>query len=137
MTKILFWMDLPLILGFGAFIVAQRQWNFRYLVGLGLALGGFTLWGLARIQLGKSFSVRAEARALVTTGLYSRFRHPVYLFGGLTYAGLFLAWGKLIPGLCFALIYPTYQTLRSKKEDAVLEQAFGEEYRRYRAGTWL
>ncbi len=137
MTKILAWIDLPLILGFGSFVVAQWQWSFRYLLGLGLALGGCALWGLARVQLGKSFSVRPEARALVTTGLYSKFRHPVYLFGGVTYAGLFLAWGKLIPGLCFVLLYPPYQIVRSKKEDAVLEKAFGEEYRRYRAGTWF
>jgi protein-S-isoprenylcysteine O-methyltransferase Ste14 len=137
MANILFWIDLPFILGFGAFIVAHSPWSSRYAVGLALALGGFTLWGLARLQLGKSFSVRPEAKALVTTGLYSKFRHPVYLFGGITYAGVFLAWGKLIPGLCFALIYPIYQTLRSKKENAVLEQAFGEDYRRYRAGTWF
>ena len=137
MTKVMFWIDLPIILGFGAFIVSQWQWDFRYLMGLGLALAGCTLWGLARVQLGKSFSVRAEAKALVTTGLYSRFRHPVYVFGGVAYAGLFLAWGKLIPGLVFALIYPIYQTLRARKEDAILEQAFGEEFRRYKAGTWI
>jgi protein-S-isoprenylcysteine O-methyltransferase Ste14 len=62
-----------------------------------MAAVGFALWLTARIQLGKSFSVRARARALVTTGLYSKFRHPIYLFGGVAYAGLLIAWGKLIP----------------------------------------
>ena len=31
---------------------------------------------------------------LVTSGLYSRFRHPVYLFGTLAYAGVVIAWGR-------------------------------------------
>jgi protein-S-isoprenylcysteine O-methyltransferase Ste14 len=45
----------------------------------------------------KSFSVRAEAKALVTTGLYSKFRNPVHLFGRVAYTGLFIAWGALLP----------------------------------------
>jgi protein-S-isoprenylcysteine O-methyltransferase Ste14 len=102
-----------------------------------MAVVSFTLWMFARIQLGRSFSVRAEAKALVTTGLYSKFRHPVYLFGELAFAGLFLAWGKPIPALVyFALFIPT-QIVRARKEERVLEQAFGDEYRRYRARTWF
>ena len=73
---------------------------------------------------------------LVTKGLYSKFRHPIYLFRGIAFLGLFIAWGKLIPLLCFLLIYPL-QILRARKEEKVLEQAFGEEYRRYKAGTWF
>jgi protein-S-isoprenylcysteine O-methyltransferase Ste14 len=102
-----------------------------------MAVVGFTLWMLARIQLGSSFSVRAQAKALVTTGLYSKLRHPIYLFGGLAYLGLFLAWGKLLLTLAFlALIIPR-QIVRLRKEEAVLEKAFGDEYRRYRANTWF
>ena len=102
-----------------------------------MAAVGFALWLTARIQLGQSFSVRARARALVTTGLYSKFRHPIYLFGGIAYAGLFIAWGELIPLVCFVLFYPIFQILRLRKEQSVMEQAFGEEYRRYKASTWF
>jgi protein-S-isoprenylcysteine O-methyltransferase Ste14 len=101
-----------------------------------MAVLGFALWMVARVQLGKSFSVRAQARALVTTGLYSKFRHPIYLFGELAFAGLFIAWGKLIGFLYFVLVCAV-QILRIRKEEAVLEQAFGEEYRRYKASTWF
>jgi protein-S-isoprenylcysteine O-methyltransferase Ste14 len=73
---------------------------------------------------------------LVTTGLYSKVRHPIYLFRGIAFLGLFIAWGKLIPLLCFLLIYPL-QILRARKEEKVLEQAFEEEYRRYKASTWF
>jgi protein-S-isoprenylcysteine O-methyltransferase Ste14 len=92
---------------------------------------------VARVQLRKSSSVRAKAKALVTTGLYSKFRHPIYFFGELAFAGLFLAWGKLIPALAFFVLTCPTQIVRSRKEEAVLEKAFGEESRQYKASTWF
>ena len=99
LLRAIYWIDLVVFLGFGVYVFSQWQWNVRYLVGIGIAVASFALWMVARVQLGKSFSVRAQARALVTTGLYSKFRHPIYLFGELAFAGLFLAWGELI-GTC-------------------------------------
>ncbi|MGD0007048.1 MAG: isoprenylcysteine carboxylmethyltransferase family protein [Terriglobia bacterium] len=132
-----FWIDVALFLGFGVFVCSQWQWNVRYLVGIGIAVVSFALWMVARVQLGKSLSVRAEARALVMTGLYSKLRHPIYLFSGLAYAGLFLAWGKLLLALAFFALTVPWQIARLRKEEAILEQAFGDEYRRYRASTWF
>jgi protein-S-isoprenylcysteine O-methyltransferase Ste14 len=134
--KILYWTDVCIFLAFAVLVVSHEPWSTRYLVGLGMAIAGFALSILARVQLGQSFSIRAKARMLVTKGLYSKFRHPIYLFRGIAFLGLFIAWGKLIPLLCFLLIYPV-QILRARKEEKVLEQAFGEEYRRYKAGTWF
>ena len=136
MTKIVYWTDICIFLAFAAFVVSEEPCTTRYLVGVGMAIAGFTLSIVARVQLGRSFSIRAQARRLVTTGLYSKFRHPIYLFRGIAFLGLFIAWGKLIPLICFLLVYPL-QILRARKEGKVLEQAFGEEYRRYKAGTWL
>ena len=135
--RALFWIDVALFLVFGMFVCSQWQWNVRYLVGVGIAVVCFALWMFARLQLGKSLSVRAEASALVTTGLYSKFRHPIYLFSELAYAGLFLAWGKLLLALGFFALTVPCQIARSRKEEAVLEQAFRDEYRRYRGSTWF
>jgi protein-S-isoprenylcysteine O-methyltransferase Ste14 len=135
-VKIHSWIDVCFFLGFAVFVVSQEPWSTRYLIGITMAVVGFGLWMLARVQLGRSFAVRAQAKTLVTTGLYSKFRHPIYLFGGIAYLGLFVSWGKLIPLLCFLLIY-SVQILRARKEEKVLEQAFGEEYRRHKANTWF
>ena len=134
--KTLYWTDVGIFLAFAVFVVSQQPWSTRYVIGIGAAIAGFALSMLARAQLGRSFSIRARARVLVTTGLYSKFRHPIYLFRGIAFLGLFISWGKLIPLLCFLLIYPL-QILRARKEEKVLEQAFGEEYRRYKASTWF
>lgn len=86
--------------------------------------------------MGKSFTVRAEARTLVTTGLYSKIRHPIYFFAGFAFAGMFIAWGKLFPLIGYLIVYSS-QILRVIKEEQVLEEAFGEEYRGYKAKTWF
>ncbi len=134
--RLIYWIDVVFYLGFAGFVLSLDQRNDRYLVGIGIAIVGFGLWMLARTQLGKSFAIRAEARALVTTGLYSRFRHPIYLFTGVAFTGLFIAWGKLFPFIGFLIIYAA-QIARIRKEEKVLEDAFGEEYRRYKESTWF
>ena len=134
--KHLWWLDTVPFLA--CFIYALRHWNVQpwYLIWMAVAAAGFVLWTTARLQLGKSFTPRAEARTLVTRGLYAKFRHPVYLFALVSYLGVFAAMRWAIVLVCFLVMYSS-QLLRIRKEDAVLEQAFGEEYRRYKASTWL
>ena len=103
---------------------------------MAVAIAGLALWALARIQLGKSFSVTPQARALVTTGLYSKIRNPIYFFAAVGYVGLMIAWGKWIAIPLFLAGY-SLQYLRANREAKVLEAAFGDEYRRYRAQTWF
>lgn len=112
------------------------RWNPEKVIGAVIAGISLPLFITARLQLGGSFSLQAKARALVTTGLYSRFRNPIYLFGGLFVAGLSLlvsVWG---PWVVAAVLIPP-QLSRARKEEQVLTQAFGEEYLRYREKTWF
>jgi protein-S-isoprenylcysteine O-methyltransferase Ste14 len=106
------------------------------IVGACLLSLGFILWTVARFQLGSSFAVTAQARHLVTHGLYSKIRNPIYVFGSCVIAGVILMVGRPIFLLIFALIVPL-QIWRGRKEASVLAEKFGEEYRRYRAGTWF
>ncbi len=134
--KHLWWLDTLPFLTLSALALERWNWHAWYLVWMGTAVGGFVCWTVARLQLGKSFTPLAEARALVTHGLYSKFRHPVYSFAFVAYLGVFLALHWSIALVFFVVLYST-QLLRIRKENAVLEQAFGEEYRRYKARTWL
>ena len=112
------------------------DWTTTKVIGAVIAAISLPLFVVARVQLGSSFSVRPNARRLVTTGLYSRFRNPVYLFSTLFLAGLSMfasAWGPVI----VAAILVPLQLYRSRLEAEVLEEAFGEEYRRYREKTWF
>lgn len=111
-------------------------WTPTAIVGMFLYVAGFILWTVARFQLGASFSVKAEARQLVTRGLYSKVRNPIYVFGLCTIAGLLLVLNRPIWLLIYVVIIPL-QIWRAGKEAQVLEAKFGEEYRKYRAGTWF
>jgi protein-S-isoprenylcysteine O-methyltransferase Ste14 len=99
-------------------------------------LSGFALLTVARINLGDAFSVRPEATKLVITGVYSRIRNPIYVFGTLAIAGIILYVDK--PAF-LTLLLPliALQMWRARAEGHVLESKFGEEYRRYRAQTWF
>jgi protein-S-isoprenylcysteine O-methyltransferase Ste14 len=114
----------------------EVEWDRARVVGGVIAGISFPLFVLARIQLGSAFSLQAKAKKLVTTGLYARIRNPIYLFGGLTIAGLSLflsAWGPLVTVLVIAPL----QKFRARNEAQVLADAFGDEYLRYRAKTWF
>ena len=124
------------VLAYICFWNAPAQWTPIRLVGVCLAVVGFSLWTVARFQLGTSFAVTAQARKLVTGGLYSRFQNPIYYFGALTIAGLILAFSRPVWLIIFVLIVPL-QIWRINKERRVLEAAFGEGYRAYRAKTWF
>jgi protein-S-isoprenylcysteine O-methyltransferase Ste14 len=104
--------------------------------GLTLTIAGLALLTLARLQLGNSFSMSPQARQLVTTGLYSRLRNPIYVFSAIALAGLALYFDRpiLLLGLC---VLVPLQVARARAEARVLEQKFGEEYIRYKANTWF
>jgi protein-S-isoprenylcysteine O-methyltransferase Ste14 len=131
---------LTLIVGgsIGALLWQHRPgaWTALPVTGLCLIIVGFILWTVARFPLGASFAVKAEAKQLVTRGLYSKIRNPIYGFGSMVMAGGILVFGKPVWLLIFLLVIPL-QIWRTGKESAVLESAFGEEYRKYRAGTWF
>jgi protein-S-isoprenylcysteine O-methyltransferase Ste14 len=105
-------------------------------IGLGIALIGLAGVFLARYTLGRSFSVMAKARALVTTGIYSRIRNPIYVSGEILLIGVAIMLGRPLLLLLVAVIIPM-QIWRARKEARVLEEKFGDEYREYRRRTWF
>lgn len=113
-----------------------QPWTWMSVCGLALAVPSFLLWLTARVQLGRSFSVRARATELVTQGIYSKIRNPIYVFGTLFVAGFILIMGRPIWLLLPVALIPM-QVVRARKEARVLEEKFGDQYRLYRARTWF
>jgi len=111
-------------------------WTMSRIIGVAIAAPALLLLLTARIQLGRAFSVRAKASNLVTSGLYSRIRNPIYVFSVLFILGLIIWSGRPLYLLIFAVLVPM-QIYRSRKESAVLEAKFGEEYRNYKQRTWF
>jgi protein-S-isoprenylcysteine O-methyltransferase Ste14 len=111
-------------------------WGSARWTGLGIALPAAVLLFVARWQLGRSFSVTPQARHLVTHGLYSKIRNPIYVFSGLMVTGIVLALQRPY-GFLFLLVLIPVQILPAHQESKVLEAKFGETYREYKAKTWF
>lgn len=125
---------------FAAFLFAKLAVSYSAtpwrIVGLAIAIPSFLLFVLARIQLGRAFSVQAKATSLVTTGIYSRIRNPIYVFGGLLITGI-IVWAQRPWWLLIFVVLVPLQILRARKEAVVLEAEFGDSYVEYKRKTWF
>ncbi len=115
---------------------AHLPWPPMRIAGVCLLLLAIAWVGVARFQLGRSFSVTPQARQLVTTGIYARFRNPIYLASPFLLIGLSLVFAQWWPMLLLVVVIPL-QIVRARREARVLRAAFGAEYDRYRARTWF
>jgi len=112
------------------------EWTPVRIAGAAIAGVALAVVVVARLQLGRAFSIQAKATKLVTTGLYKRARNPIYVAGGVFLVGLAMLLERWEVLLLFVVMIPM-QIVRARKEEQVLAEAFGEEYARYKAGTWF
>jgi protein-S-isoprenylcysteine O-methyltransferase Ste14 len=111
-------------------------WTPMRIAGLIMLLVSLGLLTLARVQLGNSFSVTPQAKQLVRHGIYSKVRHPVYVFGLLLLCGFALYVNMPLLLLGLVVLLPV-QVVRARAEEKVLEEKFGAEYAEYRKTTWI
>jgi protein-S-isoprenylcysteine O-methyltransferase Ste14 len=119
-----------------ATVLRPGAWDTMRILGFIIALFAAAILFIARYQIGSSFSVTPQARALVTHGIYSKIRNPIYVFSALLLAGVFISF-HFLWGLLLLLVLIPIQTIRAQQESKVLEEKFGEDYREYRKRTWF
>lgn len=102
-----------------------------------LTISSFSLWLVARIQLGTFLTFRPKAHeTLVTTGIYKRFQHPIYYFGMLSLL-FFLLLTENFRYLWVLLVLVPIQLYRATKERQVLKEKFDDIYIEYLKGVWI
>ncbi len=88
---------------------------------------------VALLHLGRSISVMAEARRLITSGPYSLVRHPLYFAEEIAMLGTFLIF-RSWAAAAILCIHFAFQVLRMLNEERVLCETFPE-YQLYKQQT--
>lgn len=115
----------------------SSAWLFS--AGLCAGIASMVLFRLTHKALGRMWSVSLqlkEEHKLVTDGIYRYLRHPMYSafwLLALTQALLLPNWFAGVAGL---VGFGTLFALRLGPEERMMEVAFGDEYRAYKARTW-
>jgi protein-S-isoprenylcysteine O-methyltransferase Ste14 len=97
---------------------------------------GLALWYSGLFYLGKNFHGFSEPKTLITSGIYSKISHPIYLGAILSFIGLSI-FSKHTFIILVTLILIPLQLIRASVEQKKLEQKYGEKYIKYKKGTWL
>jgi len=110
------------------------------LAWLGSILVVAYLWMFYRTHkdLGRSWSVTLEIRerhVLVTRGVYSRLRHPMYTAFWMWAVSQALLFPNWVAGLSGLVGFGTLFFFRVGNEERMLLETFGDEYREYMART--
>jgi protein-S-isoprenylcysteine O-methyltransferase Ste14 len=118
-------------------IVSFSQSNgLRYSIGFIIGLPSLVLLLISRRQLGKSFSAVPKAKGLVTSGLYAKIQHPMYIFLDLFLAALILVLGLTILLVPWGFLV-VMQIIQAHREEQILASAFGTDYSSYVSRTWF
>ncbi len=124
------------ILVAAAYYCSSFEFSTRLIIGIVIGLPSLILLITSRVQLGKSFTVMPEAKALVTKGIYSKILHPLYFFLDLLIISIIIILGIPLLSIIPAILFIT-QSIQSRLEEKVLLGAFGKEYEEYKARTWF
>jgi protein-S-isoprenylcysteine O-methyltransferase Ste14 len=119
-----------------SYILTHYQTGAWTYVGLAIFFPSLILSIIAHVELGRCFTVTAQAQELVTSGIYSKIRHPIYVFGFLLLLSLVICVREPRWLIVLALLVPM-QLRRVRNEERALEAKFGDAYRAYKRKTWF
>ena len=136
LKRVFRWADVATCVVILGLAIAFRPHTRSWFIGIGLATANLPLWIAARLQLGSAFSIKARAQRLVTSGLYAKISHPIYLFGCLAVFGALLALQIWVILVIWLALTP-FELVRIRRENQVLRATFGDDYERYRSTTWF
>lgn len=102
------------------------------------AVPGLWLFHRSHADLGRNWSITLELReahTLVTQGVYGRLRHPMYASAFLLHAASALWLHNWLVGPAGLLSFLLHYALRVRREEEMLLEHFGREYKDYMART--
>jgi len=121
-----------------SFLIFRYFWHSSWNNYLGLVLFfiGFPIWMKGLYDLGDSFGLLPVVKKLISKGIYSKIRHPIYFGSSLVNLGLSL-YSLYWPIILLTLLLIAVQLFRIRKEENALMRKFGKSYTKYKKRTWF
>jgi protein-S-isoprenylcysteine O-methyltransferase Ste14 len=131
---------IPIIYVFAGFPAAANRSFVPLIAWLGIipALGSLWLFWRTHRELGRNWSVSLEVRdkhELITRGVYRYVRHPMYSAFFLWAVAQFLLLPNWVAGISGLIGFGILYSFRIGREEQLMLEAFGEQYRAYMART--
>jgi len=130
------------IFTFPADIIPQ-PYNFIgiVLIPIGLLLiiwANYSLLHIGKISLRNREPMQRPSN-LILVGPYRFTRNPIYLGALLMLLGLVIVWSSVFTAFLMILVYIIFRYIFIKREEVILEEEFGDEYRDFkkRVRRWL
>ncbi|MCK4854961.1 MAG: isoprenylcysteine carboxylmethyltransferase family protein [Bacteroidales bacterium] len=121
------WILDSFVLGFSTSLAESIPWFIRLPVGAILLIFAFYL---AQSGVRTVFGRTRESPQVITGGVFSVVRHPIYLGAILVYAGMTCLTVSLASAVLLVIIVVFYRYI-SRYEEKLLTHRFGDEYREY------
>jgi protein-S-isoprenylcysteine O-methyltransferase Ste14 len=132
-------VEYPILIGVGTAGIVLSWPRFPFyplpnILGVALLVTGYLIHWYAHKEMKKhgvqAHQHRTQPRTLITSGPYSKVRHPGYSGLVLIYLGFVLGFAvvwMLIPAVIFTIL----TCLTATKEEQLLKEPFGKEYEEY------
>jgi protein-S-isoprenylcysteine O-methyltransferase Ste14 len=128
-------IEFPIIVIIGilgeVFSWSRIPWSpYSNFVGGAMLLGGWIFHAHCHRVHKQAHEQSGHIEGLVTTGVFSKMRHPMYLSLILMYLGLAIVWGVLwmLPA---SLLFSALAVLIAIREEEFLLRRFGHQYEQY------
>ena len=119
-------------------ILFRNQFNgSEYLRTIGFIIGaiGVVILITGILTLGKYFTASITPKGLVTHGIYSKIRHPVFIGVILVYLGLELIFQSIYGFLLVIFVLIPFYVYSAIEEEKILSKIFKEKYTAYKKKT--
>ena len=111
------------------------------IVGVIILLAGFSIMGKTHsyFKKYKTTLFLKQSNYLITEGIFSKTRNPMYIGMSLVLLGISVCSGNLISLISPVLFIILVSILIIPKEEKMLEEVFGKEYQRYKLNVkrWI
>lgn len=118
------------------YYLGRLHFGIQQLTAIIITSFGYILWLIGRYNLGIYYSLLPKAEQIVSKGLYSKIRHPLYISQMLVLAGVIFYIGDTRLWWLFFMIL-IFQLYRIHQEEKVLLLTFANDYRQYKNNTWF